>query len=426
MRKNKLYTCIAAVAWLIASCEKAPAQEPVGRTIDSIRLQYPFVRTDLNMISNDSVALASIYEKLYELKTGKRDRVTIVHIGDSHIQADLFSGEMRQSLQLQFGNAGLGTVFPYRTAKSNEPYAYRSSASNNDWVYKRNVFVKDTLPIGLCGYTIATLDTNASILLTTKDQPGLDYSFNKFTLFHSKGAGYFDFAVCDELHCQLGYLDATQGDPEVSVLNFPTPMHSFMLDCMPHDSTGKRAEIYGMLLENGQPGLLYNTIGVNGAMYYSYNRSVYFLEQLAYLKPDLIILSMGTNEGYATNFKSETLNLNMDTLISNLKKVAPGSAFLVTTPGDSFRRTRNGRVKNPDMKEARNTVVNYCTAHQLAYWDLYEIMGGYGSMGKWFAAGLSAKDRVHFSKPGYQLQGDLFYDAFMAGYEKYVISNHGK
>ena len=426
MRNSKLYTLIAAVAWMMMACEESPAQEPVGRTIDSIVLQYPFIRTDLNKVENDSATLGAFYQKLWELKNGKCDRVTIVQIGDSHIQADLLSGTVRQDLQLQFGNAGLGTVFPYRAAHSNESYAYRSASSNDDWQYKRNVFVKDTLPIGLAGYTLTTRDSNATVALTTKDQPGLDYSFNKLTLFHSKGTGYFDFTVCDELNCQVGYLDAAAGDPEVSVFTFERPMHTFMLDCHAKDSTQKSANIYGMLLENGQPGILYNTIGVNGAMYYHYNRSAYFIEQLAYLKPDLIIISMGTNEGFYPGFKSETMYNNIDTLVSNIKQVLPGSSFLLTTPGDSYRRTRNGRVKNPDIKEARNTVVRYCTDHQIAYWDLYNVMGGYGSMGKWFVAGLAAKDRVHFSKPGYQLQGQLLYQAMMGSYEKYVITTYGK
>jgi len=68
---------------------------------------------------------------------------------------------------------------------------------------------------------------------------------------------------------------------------------------------------------------------------------------------------------------------------------------------------------------ARLTVINYCLQHQLPYWDLYEIMGGYGSMGKWYAAQLTAKDRVHFTGRGYQIQGDLFYRALMKGYEQY-------
>ncbi|GAB4139656.1 MAG: GDSL-type esterase/lipase family protein [Bacteroidia bacterium] len=423
--KADIRKLIAAFMWLFVSCEDTTAQVFVGKSIDSLVLPYPFIRKDLNVINNDSAALAEFYVKLWELQTGKRDRVTVVHIGDSHIQADFFSGVMRQNLQLQFGNAGRGTVFPYRTAKSNEPYSYKTFTTS-DWTFKRNVFYNQPLPIGLAGYTVQAADTNASILLSVKDQPGLDYSFTKFTLFHSKGDSMYDFAVCDEFNCRLGYFNATEGDSFTSVLNFEKPMHSIMLDCMPHDTTGKKVQIYGMLLENNQKGILYNTIGVNGAMYMHYNKSQYFIDQLAYLKPDLVIISLGTNEGYYPGFKSEGMYANMDTLITNIAKVAPQTKFLLSTPGDSFRRTKNGRVKNPDIRESRNTVIRYAGEHQLAYWDLWGVMGGYGSMAKWYVSGLASKDRVHFSRKGYELQGELMYNALMKGYENFVIRTYGR
>jgi lysophospholipase L1-like esterase len=426
-RKIKLQNLLAAFFWLCISCNETIAQQkPVGKTLDSFLLKYPFVRIDQNKIVNDSLYLNAFYEKLWELKTGKRDRVTIVQIGDSHIQADVFSGTVRKSMQLNFGNAGRGLVFPYRVAKSNGPPSYKSSSSLNNWISKRAVFLNDPLPIGVSGFTIATTDTNAFVQIRVNDEGELDYGFNKLTLFHSKGPGFYDFSVCDEYNCSLGYFDAMLGDSNISSLEFKTPMHTFMLNCMPHDTSGKRAEIYGILLENGKPGVLYNMIGVNGAMYYHYNNSAYFLEQFAYLKPDLIIVSLGTNEGYANGFKPDFIQKNMDSLISKLKQTIPESQFIITTPGDSFKRTRKGYVKNPNMQEARNTVVNYCTVNKLPYWDLFEVMGGFGSMGKWFTTGLAAKDRLHFTNPGYELQGQLLSDAMLKGYENYVLLNHVK
>jgi lysophospholipase L1-like esterase len=101
----------------------------------------------------------------------------------------------------------------------------------------------------------------------------------------------------------------------------------------------------------------------------------------------------------------------------------PEIAILMTTPGDSFRRGRKGRVKNPDVKLARETMIRYCTEHNVAYWDLYEIMGGYGSMAKWYLAKIAQKDRVHFTGRGYQIQGDLLYTALMQGFENYKKRN---
>ena len=77
--------------------------------------QYPFIDTAYNHLVNDT-ALNSFFQKLQELKDGKRQQLVIVQVGDSHIQADFFSGYLRQNFQRQFGNAGRGLIFPYRVA----------------------------------------------------------------------------------------------------------------------------------------------------------------------------------------------------------------------------------------------------------------------------------------------------------------------
>jgi hypothetical protein len=388
--------------------------------IDSLVRHYPFVRTELNTLHNDSLSMKTFYHKLAELKSGKRNRINIVHIGDSHIQADLFSGTVRQLIQLDFGNAGRGFVFPYRVAKSNEPSSYKTS-SNVKWESKRNVFPDQRLPIGVGGFTIETRDTNATLSLLVKNQGKLDYSFTKFTLFHEKGLGSYSYVVCDSLNCKIGELDAGKLDPSpfVSSAEFSTPLHQLLIRCTSKDSGCSR--IYGMLLENGKPGILYSMIGVNGAEFRHFNLSEHFQEQLSFLQPDLIILSMGTNEGFSGAFDKDLFERNMDTLVSGLRARNPGAEIILTTPGDSFRKSRKGRVKNPNMTIARNTVIDYAENHGCAWWDLYEIMGGYGSMSKWYLAHLAARDRVHFSGTGYVIQGGLFYKALKQGFKHFSV-----
>lgn len=427
MLRNTLKITIASLLWLCAACEEAPAQESMGKTLDSLILPYPFINKQVSKVENDSLNtyMADFYQKLYELKTGKRDRVTVIHIGDSHIQADFFTGRVRQNMQLEFGNAGRGTVFPYRAAKTNGPSDYRSW-TNTDWTSRRNSVAGNELPIGLTGITIETMDTNSLLRITMKNMPGLDYGFNKLTLFHEKGIGAFDVTVCDTFNCELAKIDVRTGDPNRSEVNFTSQMYSVIFDFSAPDTNARRSRIYGMLLENGQPGVLYNMIGVNGAEYRHYNNSQYFIDQLAYLKPDLVIISMGTNEAYMSGFKKDLFYNNIDSLVKHIRAVAPGSKCLLTTPGDSFRRTRKGRVKNPDMLLARNTVIDYCTTNGLPYWDLFRVMGGYGSMAKWYVSGLAAYDRLHFSKKGYDIQGRLLFDAMMRSYEDYITGKYGK
>ncbi|MGZ4061086.1 MAG: GDSL-type esterase/lipase family protein, partial [Bacteroidia bacterium] len=335
--------------------------------------------------------------------------------------ADFFSGTIRQKLQLRFGNAGRGLIFPYRVAKSNEPTSYKT-ITNATWDSKRNVFYDKPLPIGISGFTIETTDSLAEISLAVKDQPGLGYDFTKFTLFHDKGLNNFDITICDDLNCEKGIFRSTDKstNPFVSELKFDKPVHQIYLRNKCADTANQKCtRIYGMLLENDSSGVLYSMIGVNGAEYRHYTMSKYFMQQLPYLSPDLIIVSMGTNEAFPNGFDKDLFYRNIDTLLSNIKLANPNSIVLLTTPGDSYRKTRKGKVKNPDMTIAKETIVKYALQHNLPYWDLYEIMGGFGSMGKWYSMKLTAKDRVHFSGKGYQIQGDLFYNALMDGYEKY-------
>ncbi|MCX6297106.1 MAG: GDSL-type esterase/lipase family protein [Bacteroidetes bacterium] len=393
-----------------------------GQTIDSSAYkQYAFIKKDLNHIENDSTSLTSFYEHLLQLEQKKITRVNITHIGDSHIQADILSGSIRQKLQLRFGNAGRGLVFPYRSAKSNEPTSYKT-ITNVPWNYKRNVFFENPLPIGISGFTIETNDSLAEINLLVKDQPKLGYSFTKFTLFHEKGLNDFDITICDDMNCQRGIFKSTDksANPFVSELKFDKPIRQIYIRNRCSDTLiQKTSRIYGMLLENDSSGVLYNMIGVNGAEYRHYVMSKYFTQQLTYLNSNLIIISLGTNEAFSMGFDKDFFYKSIDSLVTRVKLTNPNACILITTPADSYRKSRKGRVKNPDMRLAKETVINYCLQNNIAYWNLYDIMGGFGSMGKWYSMKLTAKDRVHFSGKGYQIQGDLFYNALMEGFEKY-------
>lgn len=418
--KKHFFISLFFIACFVSHCfyNNTYAQES-----DTLSFQkYPFIKAHLNKIENDSIAMSFLYKKLYELQATKKGRVDIIHIGDSHIQADHFSGLIRQKIQLRFGNAGRGLIFPYRVAKSNEPASYKTT-TNAVWDSKRNVFYEKPLPIGVSGFTIETADSAAEINLTVKDQPGLGYDFTKFTLFQEKGLRNYDITICDEYNCERGTFKSidTSASNFISQVKFDKPVRQIILRNKVSDTLHQKAtRIYGMLLENDSAGVLYNMIGVNGAEYRHYSKSKYFIQQLSYLNADLVILSLGTNEAFAASFDKVEFYRHIDSLVTGIQKACPNATILLTTPADSFRRSKKGRIKNPDMQEARVTIVNYCLQHNLPYWDLYEIMGGYGSMAKWFTAQLSAKDKVHFNARGYQLQGNMFYQALMGNYEKYV------
>ncbi len=384
--------------------------------------EYDFIVNELNTIENENRNLRRFYQKMFLLENERLRRLNIAHVGDSHLQADMFSGEVRQLLQLRFGNAGRGFVYPYHVAKSNEPASY-NSYSNAAWEAKRNAFPNQPLPIGIGAFTIETKDSTATLGFNVKDQPGLGYQFSKLTLFHEKDSAY-SMAICLDTACDSSfYINTdTTGHPFASTYVFDAPAHKVLLKSYAQDSSALlKTRIYGTLLENDSVGVLYNMIGANGAKYTHYVNSAHFIEQFAYLKSDLVIFSMGTNEGYKPGINPAEFYRQMDSLLVDVRKTNPNAAIILTTPPDSYRMGKSKRIKNPDMRFVRLTIINYCLQHKLPYWDLHEVMGGVGSMDDWLDEGLAAHDKVHFTAKGYQLQGRLLYYAIMRGYNNFII-----
>ena len=55
----------------------------------------------------------------------------------------------------------------------------------------------------------------------------------------------------------------------------------------------------------------------------------------------------------------------------------------------------------------------------LAVWDMFDIMGGLNSIKEWEKNQLAKKDLIHLSYDGYNLIGDLLFDALIKSYIKY-------
>ena len=100
MRKVRL-----AFKLLLIACSSY-GQDTVQFTITD---DHGLVDYQKNRISNLS-GLDNFFEKLYKLKKEKQGQVNILHIGDSHIQADYQTNQLRQNFQREFGNAGRGFV----------------------------------------------------------------------------------------------------------------------------------------------------------------------------------------------------------------------------------------------------------------------------------------------------------------------------
>lgn len=380
---------------------------------------------DFITIANDTIAnsnaLQSFFNKLQSIKKEKR-QISIVHIGDSHIQADFLTNTVRSLLQTVFGNAGRGLVFPGRIGHTNEPMNIFSS-SKSAWEGKRIVFTDNPLPIGIGAMTIRTIQPDSKFMLRIKNNPQLNYAFENLNVFFQKDSLSYNVLVKDSTGNALAYLGAYANDGHKNLARIRLPYKTNYLEFEAKQSSKfeNQFSLFGVSATNQSPGIVYHAIGGNGAKFKHYLSADYFFEQTPELEPDLFIISLGTNEASEHPYIDKKLAEQIEVFLSNLRIYNPDVPVLVTTPLDFYKKKTR---RNPGVEEVRTTLLEIVDKKKLAVWDLYEIGGGKHSADKWRKNELLQKDGIHATRRGYELQGKLLFDALMNSYQKYVQHRH--
>lgn len=391
-----------------------------GQSSNTNYKTYNLAQEEENVIQN-ATHLEDFFENLFLQKTFNNRKINIVHIGDSHIQADYLTNIVRRNFQEQFGNAGRGLIVPGRVAGTNEPFNILTRSSRK-WNAKRCVYPDQLLPIGIGGITINTNQPNSRLEIYMNDL-WLDYSFNSITLFFKKDISSFSFSVKDTTNKTLAFINSFTNDPHVnySSVLLPRTEGAFIIETIKETPEQNQATIFGLNLENGKNGILYHSVGVNGAKYIHYNAAMFFTEQTAALFPELFIISLGTNEAINFPYVDKNFFQQVDKMITSLKANNPFAKFILVTPPDSYRK----KIKqNPGVQIIRNQIIQYAVENGLAFYDMYKSLGGENSAASWRASGLLRPDGVHFTKEGYEYQGNLFFNAIMKSYNQYVPLRH--
>lgn len=171
--------------------------------------------------------------------------------------------------------------------------------------------------------------------------------------------------------------------------------------------------------------LSYTDMGVNGATCLTFTHPDRIAE-IAALKPDLLILSFGTNESHNRRYNTNVHYNQMDELIKLLAGNLPGIPLLLTTPPGSYESFRQRKQKrtyaiNPRTAVASETIRRYAREHRFLVWDMYDVVGGRRrACANWTEAKLMRPDHVHYLPEGYILQGNLLYQALIQAYNDYV------
>lgn len=384
-----------------------------GDTISSGSLTaYPFLNIGANRITMNGASWQHLAEHIASPHASRP--LTVVHIGDSHIQADGNTGRVRKHLQTRYGNAGRGLISPLRLAGTNQPLDYSITSSGTAL---RATLLKMPWPttMGFTGVSLAPQQYNTTYTLS------LPTPADTLSIY---GRGDFNIS---QVHA-----DDIPLTPQI----VHNPLGQSII--LPHSASkvtltlrGSGYNIYAFdarTRSNRAPGILYHAIGNNGATFSTYSLIPSFAESIAALTPDLIIISLGTNEAFS-RMSDDTFLASIHTLVSDLRQHNPHAALLLTTPSEcqrssyTYRRRRGRRgrrrtttrtyIVNTRVAHFRELIMDYGKQHNIPVYDFYTVAGGKGASAQWLRHRLLATDRIHRTWAGYHTEGDLLSSALL-------------
>lgn len=345
--------------------------------------------------SPDEQMLARFYHALaYE--TGRRP-VRIAVLGDSFIEADIITADLREQLQVTYGGRGVGFV-PFSTPLSK--YRGTVSHTHEGWTdynlikrksvpeeYKDRFFVSGMLAIPTDGaYT-----RYEGVQFRKRIEKS-----NTASLFFLNG-GDTELTVTvnggPERHYDLPAEERVQRiEVETS-----EDIASLRIDVAhPEEFIG-----YGVVLEDSVGVSVHNfSVRSNSGLAllgtdYDINR-----QMNDYLPYDMVILQYGLNAMSPDVMDYGYYGKQLVKIIEYIKSCFPASAVVVMSVGDRSTMQNGTAVTMPAVHAMLKTQEAAARACGVGFWNTYDAMGGDNSMPKFVERRWAAKDYTHIGYPG--------------------------
>jgi len=403
-----------------SQADDAPLNDSVLGVLDTaIVRKYNYIHFGLNRFAfpnKESKNFERFYTRFDSLVNYDGKDIFVYHIGGSHIQADMYTNQFRKHVQ-EFGpglQGSRGWIFPYTAVETNGPSHYKVDAEG-EWKGITNTNRKDTSELGLMGIAAVTTDSVSSMKFYFRKSDQRYFS-NKIRVYHNTSVKTYKVEWMDAKNVASSRVDEKGGYTEF-LLNKPTDTIPLRFIKVLNENNEFR--FYGAELLINEPGFVYTTIGVNGAGFTAYDRCQLFTQHLAQSKPDMFIISIGTNEANVDEFNVEDFERKYSKMVDKVLALNPNVALLFTVPNDAYYMRKAPNKNVPVMRDA---IFNLAKKYDAGVWDWFNIMGGFGSSQKWYKDEMMDKLRIHFSREGYLIKGDLFYEAFLKYLDEYEFN----
>lgn len=412
-----------------------PAPEPAVADSDSIPLP-PVVkpvfldtcRTGMTCIEDygDSTrrGMAPFYEALNRLSTDETNddyntssdgMVRIAVFGDSFIEADIFTADLREMLQKRYGGCGVGFVTITSMTSGFRPtvrhtFGGWSSHAVTDSTYfdKKKQGISGHYFIPRSGAYVelkgqrkyaSLLDTcrRASIFFYNKDSVRLSARINK--------GESRNYAMGPS-----GGLQKIEVDGRIGAVRWAVERADSTL-------------FYGVAMD-GEKGIILDNFSLRGSSGLSLRGIPQeMLKEFNRQRPyDLIILEYGLNVATERGRIYDSYQKGLMTAIEHLKTCFPQAGILLLSVGDRDYKTEDGTLRTmPGVKNLIRYQQNIAAESGIAFWNMFEAMGGDGSMAKLVHAkpSMANYDYTHINFRGGKHLAGLLYETLIYGKEKY-------
>ncbi len=368
------------------------------------------------LLDDESPALDHFYAALWRSEKKERGAVTrILHYGDSPTTADLITGDVRTTLQARYGDAGHGFVL------IGKPWAWYQhtglQVSGSGWKMSRasNSELHDGL-YGLGGVSFAADEAATSRIVYAT--PG----HRHFEIWYLKQPGGGTLEVSGD-GAPLGRVDTSAAASTPGVTSFLAAGSVHTLDLQVSTAP---VRVFGVVAEKNTPGVVYDTLGLNGASIHVLSTIMngdFWCDQLRRRHPDLVIVNYGTNEADFASFIDHGYEKELREAIRRIRTALPDASIMLMSPMDRGHREGDGIVTMPTIPHLAEIQRRVAHDTGCAFFDTFHAMGGEGTMARWYEGQprLVSADLIHPTPQGAKMIAVVFARELAAGLNRYKL-----
>ena len=385
------------------------------------------------------------------LNEAHRRHVRIAYFGDSYIEGDILTMDLRAMLQQKYGGCGVGFVEIDCVASDfRRSVTTKRTAWSGYYANEKGKGFRASLQSMAGSYFIPNGKATYELRGTKTVYAGLLDTAEVATVYFTPAAGVnIDYALNGGDTRSL-FSNGTPTEPETyeelveeidsdSVVHYKTVTRQVELaqNETSHVTAksiagrigkfnmtvtgGGGSRFYGVALD-GHHGISVDNFSMRGSGGQHLLRVPQeTLRSFAAVRPyDLIILHFGLNVASPKQKDYSAYVAQIGKVVDRMKDAYPHAAILIVSIGDRDARGADGQMHTMDgVRELVSYQRKMASDHHVAFWNLYEAMGGDGSLALMTEKKQANKDYTHINFAGGKHLATLLFDVLMNGKNNY-------